>query len=149
VSDQKRVFLLILVMTAVSGAIGFAAVGLLYHAASAEEQQRLSEIVMSRARLIRAIARFDERYGTGYPNGPREATLSQIRNAQTGSQDFGTTGEFTIAERMGDYIQFILPFVTRKPVRPGASPSGPTSPNPCAARWRVAREPWSDSTTGV
>jgi PAS domain S-box-containing protein len=110
VSDQKRVFLLILVMTAVSGAIGVAAVGLLYHAAFAEEQQRLSEIVMSRARLIKATARFDETYGTGYPNGPREATLSQIRNAQTGSEYFGTTGEFTVAERKGDYIQFVLPF---------------------------------------
>jgi len=109
VSVQERIFLLILIMTAVSGGIGIAAVGLLYNAAFEEEQQNLSDTVKSRTRLIEAIARFDETYRNGYPNGPRDATLSQIRNAQTASEDFGTTGEFTVAERQGDYIQFLLP----------------------------------------
>ncbi len=109
-SDHKRVFLLILIMTAVSGAIGIAAVGVLYRAAFDEEQQRLIEIAKSHARLIEAIARFDETYSRDYPQGPREATLSQIRNAHAVYEGFGETGEFTLAERQADHIQFILSF---------------------------------------
>lgn len=109
-SVQKWVFLFVLIMTTVSGSIGIAAIGLLYHAAFEEEQQRLIEIAKSQARLIEAIAKFDETYSRDYPKGPREATLSQIRNAHVVYEGFGETGEFTLAERQADQIQFILSF---------------------------------------
>ena len=85
-------------MTAVSGGIGIAAVGLLYSAAFEEERQRLIEIAKSHARLIEAIARFDETYSKDYPKGAREATLSQIQAAHAVYEGFGKTGEFTLAE---------------------------------------------------
>ena len=110
VSDQKRVFLLILIMTVVSGSIGIAAVSLLYRAAFEEERQRLIETAKSHARLIEAIAGFDETYSRNYPKGPRAATLSQIRSAHAVYEGFGKTGEFTLAERQADSIQFILSF---------------------------------------
>ncbi len=102
--------MLILIMTAVSGSIGLAAVGLLYHAAFEEERQRLVEIAKSHARLIEAVARFNETYSRHYPKGPREATLSQIQDAHAVYEGFGRTGEFTLAERQADSIQFILSF---------------------------------------
>ena len=121
-SDHKRVFLLILIMTAVAGSIGIAAVGLLYHAAFEEERQRLIEIAKSQARLIESIARFDKIYSTNYPMGTRKATLSQIHDAHAVYEGFGKTGEFTLAEREGQYINFILSFRHEEPDSPKRIP---------------------------
>ena len=121
-TDQKRVFLLILIMTAVSGFIGIAAVGLIYHAGFEEERQRLIEIAKSQARLIEAIARFDEAHSRDYPKGPRAATLSQIRSAHAVYEGFGKTGEFTLAEQQDDHIQFILSFRHPGPATPKRIP---------------------------
>jgi PAS domain S-box-containing protein len=118
VSDHKRVFALILIMIAVSGGIGVAAVGLLYQAAFEEEQQRLIEISRSHARLIESMARFNETYSRDYPKGPREATLSQVRNAHVAYEGFGETGELTLAELQGNHIHFILSFRHGRPDAP-------------------------------
>jgi PAS domain S-box-containing protein len=108
--ERGSVLLLIVIMTAVSCGIGITAIGFLYHAAFTEESLRLVEIVRSHARLIEAISRFDENYSRDYPKGPRAATLSQIKDAHAAYEGFGKTGEFTLAERQADAIQFILPF---------------------------------------
>lgn len=97
-------------MTLVSGGIGVAAVGLLYQTAFRAEQQRLIEIAKSHARLIEAIAHFDEAHSTHYPGGARGATLSQLQDAHAAYRGFGKTGEFTLAERRGDSIEYILSF---------------------------------------
>ncbi len=97
-------------MTLVSGGIGVAAVGLLYQTAFREEQQRLIEIAKSHARLIEAIAHFDEAHSTHYLGGARGATLTQLRDAHGAYRGFGKTGEFTLAERQGDTIEYILAF---------------------------------------
>jgi len=109
VSVQRRVFVLILIMTLVSGGIGVAAVGLLYRAAFREEQQRLTEIAKSHAGLIEAVGHFDDSYSHHYPGGARSATLSQLKHAHGVYQGFGKTGEFTLAERRGDAIDYLLP----------------------------------------
>jgi PAS domain-containing protein len=108
--ERGSVLLLIVIMTAVSCSIGIAAIGLLYHAAFTEESLRLVEIVKSRASLIEAISRFSENHRRDYPKGLRAATLSQIKDAHAAYEGFGKTGEFTLAERQANSIQFILPF---------------------------------------
>ena len=109
-SVQARIFLLILIMSVVAAGIGITAVWLLYDAGFEEERQRLTEIAKSQARLIEAIARFDKSYRHDYPNGPTKAALSQIKDAHGVYEGFGRTGEFTLARREADYIEFILSF---------------------------------------
>ena len=121
-SGYKRIFLLILIMTGVSGVVGVSAVWLLYHAGFEEERHRLIEIAKSHARLIEAIARFDQTSSKDYPKGAREATLSQVQAAHAAYEGFGKTGEFTLAEHKADSIQFILSFRHAEPAAPKRIP---------------------------
>ena len=104
----KRFILLILIMTAVAAGIGVAAIAILYHAALDEERARLVETAQSQARLMEAVARFDEVYSRDYPEGSEAATIVQIKDAHERYLGFGETGEFTLARRVGDDIVFVL-----------------------------------------
>jgi hypothetical protein len=104
----KRFILLILIMTAVAAGIGVAAIAILYHAALDEERSRLVETAQSQARLMEAVARFDEVYSLDYPEGSKAATIAQIKDAHERYLGFGETGEFTLARRVGDDIVFVL-----------------------------------------
>jgi len=53
------------------------AIGVLYRTAFNEERSRLVETAQSQARLIEAIACFDQAYSHDYSEGAKEATLSQ------------------------------------------------------------------------
>jgi PAS domain S-box-containing protein len=99
---------LILIMTAVAAGIGVAAIAILYHAALDEERSRLVETAQSQARLMEAVARFDEVYSLDYPEGSKAATIAQIKDAHERYLGFGETGEFTLARRVGDDIVFVL-----------------------------------------
>lgn len=83
-------------------------IGILYHTAMTEEKLRLVETAKSQARLIEAVARFDQKYSNDYPLGPRQATLAQIKDAHAQYSGFGNTGEFTLSKRDGDHIVFLL-----------------------------------------
>jgi len=80
----------------------------LYQAAISEQRERLVETAQSQARLIEAVARFDEKYSKDYPEGPEVATLSQIIDAHEHYAGFGKTGEFTLSKKEGDNIIFLL-----------------------------------------
>jgi len=83
-------------------------IGILYRTAIREESTRLSETAKSQARLIEAVARFDKKYIADYPSGAKQATLTQIKEAHSEYEGFGITGEFTLAEKKGDQIVFLL-----------------------------------------
>jgi hypothetical protein len=83
-------------------------IGMLYSAALREEEARLKETVQSQARLIEAIARFDEEYSNDYPHGATEATLTQIVDAHNRYEGFGETGEFTLSRKEEDQIVFLV-----------------------------------------
>ena len=85
-----------------------ASLSMLFRTALAEERARLVETARSQARLIEAVARFDAKYSTDFPQGARAATLSQIVDAHAHYQGFGKTGEFTLSRREGDDIVFLL-----------------------------------------
>ena len=108
-SERKRVLLLILIMALSSLIVAGITIGTLYHAAVNEERERLIETVQSQARLIEAVARFDAKYNpSAVPGGARAATLKQIIDAHQNYEQSGRTMEFTLAERKGDSISFLL-----------------------------------------
>ena len=100
--------MLILIMATAALMVGGIAIALLYQAAFKEAESRLVETAQSQARLLEAIARFDAVHSQNYPGGAIEATLSQIRDAREHYTGFGETGEFTLAQREGDQMVFLL-----------------------------------------
>ncbi len=106
--EKKRIFSLIFIMAVSSLIVAGVAITMLYRTAFKEEQARLVETAQSQARLIEAVARFDEKYSKDYPEGPEVATLSQIIDAHEHYAGFGKTGEFTLSKKEGDNIIFLL-----------------------------------------
>lgn len=104
----KRMFLLVGVMSFVAAAVTIATIAILYRTAVNEERLRLQEAAQSQARLIEAIARFDESYSRDYPGGARAATLAQVVDAHSRYRGFGDTGEFMLARRDGGEIVFLM-----------------------------------------
>jgi hypothetical protein len=107
-SPRKRVFLLISIMAVIVLSVEFIAIGILYQTAFNQQQEDLRYTVVSQARLIEAIARFDAIHSKTYPGGAGVATLSQILDAHLRHLGFGKTGEFTLAKRQADNIVYIL-----------------------------------------
>jgi hypothetical protein len=107
-SPRKRLFLLLLIMACIVVVIEVITFGILYHTAMTEERARLVETAKSQARLIEAVARFNAKYSTAYPDGARHGTLAQIRDGHAQYRGCGATGEFTLAARENDQIVFLL-----------------------------------------
>jgi PAS domain S-box-containing protein len=107
-SEHKRLYLLISIMTAVSLFVGGIAIYMLYGTAMHEARLRLMETAQSQARLIEAIARFDAVESRDIPRGPAAATIRQIADAHRNFEGVGQTGEFTLARRDGDQIIFLI-----------------------------------------
>jgi len=105
---MKRVTLLVAIMMIVAASVGTSALAILYETAFEQQRQRLVETAESQARLMEAVARFDQTYNSSYSQGARAATIEQIRKAHATYSGFGKTGEFTVAERDGDDIAFLL-----------------------------------------
>ena len=93
-------------MTAVAASIGIAAIAILYDTLFEEERAHLVETAQSQARLMEAVARFDLVHSLDYPEGAIAATIAQIRDAHEKYLGFGETGEFTLARRAGEHIDF-------------------------------------------
>lgn len=107
-SERKRLFVLIMIMIIIALSVSGISMWILYTTALEEARDRLTETSQSQARLIEAIARFNNTYSKGYPGGSLAATLTQIKDAHKSYKGFGKTGEFTLARRVGDKIVFLL-----------------------------------------
>ena len=108
-SNRKRILILILIMALSALIVAGITIFFLYRAAISEERKRLVETAQSQARLIEATARFNA--GSIKSDGPenaRAATLSQIIEAHKNYEHPGRTMEFTLAERRGNSIIFLL-----------------------------------------
>lgn len=102
--------LLALIMAAVTLLAGGMAITILYNTAFEEERARLIETASNQARIIEAVARFDETFSTSdHTEGATGATLSQVRDAHAHYQGLGNTGEFTLAKLENNDIVFLLP----------------------------------------
>jgi nitrogen fixation negative regulator NifL len=106
--EKKQSFLLFLILISVGFAIGFISIHGLFKTALKEEENHLKIIVKSWARLIEAIAEFDQKYSMNFPKGTTAATINQIRKAHEKIKNFGKTGEFVLARLENDKIVFIL-----------------------------------------
>ena len=108
-SNRKRVLVLILIMALSSLMVASITIFSLYKTAVSEQRERLVETAQSQARLIEAVARFDAARGrSDGPQNARAATLSQLIDAHQNYEQSGRTMEFTLAERRGDSIIFLL-----------------------------------------
>ncbi len=107
-NERKRLIILILIMIVVSMIVSGSTIYLLYDTAFREQSARLVESVRSQARLIEAVAKFDQLHAKHYEEKPTEATISQIVEAQANYKGIGKTGGFTLGRREGKLIVFIL-----------------------------------------
>ncbi len=92
-------------MALVAIAVLCSSIVILYNAGFQEERSRLIETAQSYARLIGAIARFDQKHSGLHAF---EDTLSQLREAHDNFEGFGETGEFTLATLENNQIIFLL-----------------------------------------
>lgn len=84
---------------------------LLYRHNLSQHRYRLIGVARSQAELIKAVASFDAQYSANdFANdgGAREATLSQIREANKHIHPVGKTDEWVLGERQGDEIVFLI-----------------------------------------
>jgi type II secretory pathway component PulM len=108
VNPRKRLILLISIIVIITVVVEVIAVWMLYQAAITQQRARLEETVKSQARLIEAVARFDREHSGTFPRDARNAALSQVIDAHRHYSGFGETGEFTLARRNGDHIDYLL-----------------------------------------
>ncbi|MCP4469359.1 MAG: PAS domain S-box protein [Gammaproteobacteria bacterium] len=81
----------------------------LYHTAIEQHRLRLVETVKSQARLIEAIAEFDDLDSEDKnPERTRKTVLEKVAAAHNEFEGFGDSGEFALARRDGDQIVFVL-----------------------------------------
>ncbi|MDH5428337.1 MAG: PAS domain S-box protein, partial [Nitrospirota bacterium] len=107
---RQRIFLLLVILTLACSAMAVVAITLLYQTAFEEERVRLTEFTQTQARLMEAVARFDEEFSVlDHLEGAQGATLSQIIEAHKFNKGFGRTGEITLGRREGNNIVWILP----------------------------------------
>lgn len=107
--SNQRITTLVAIMTIVALIVVIAAIFTLYLAAIDAERARLIGIAQSQARLLEAVARFDEIHShEDNPEGAHMATFSQLQDALEDYPGVGETGEFVIAKLNGDQLQFLL-----------------------------------------
>lgn len=103
----------ILIMTLVALSVSVAGSSYLYVTTFEKQRIQLVEMARSQGRMFEAVGKFDAIVsGGGGGLVSRTATLSQIKEAHVRYTGFGESGEFVLAEKVGEEIVFLLP--TRK-----------------------------------
>ncbi len=92
--------------------IGTATVGIsiatLFKVGMEEEKSRLTQMVLSQARLFEAVAQFDVLYSTNdHLDGAFGATMEKIVSAHKTLNGFGETGEFVIGKLIDGQINIL------------------------------------------
>ena len=104
--EKHRLLLLVAILMAVAMAATGIALAVLYKTSLAQTRARLVEAVQSQARLLEAVARFNQQYGL--EDMAYTATLVELEDAHSRFQGFGETGEFSLGRRIDDSIEFVL-----------------------------------------
>ena len=112
-SARKRFLFLALIMVGACAMVMVVMTVVLYRLEVREHREMLQVTAQSQARLIEAVARYDAKIaGKLRDEDPDHdasaATLSQIIDAHERFKGFGETGEFSLAQRDGDSIVFVL-----------------------------------------
>ncbi|MFO1128449.1 MAG: ATP-binding protein [Rhodospirillales bacterium] len=104
-TGQRRVLLLVLIMTAAAVALGCIAVLILYEVAFERDRERLSDLARNMAANIAAISDSLQQSGMSADEA-RETALRMQTEARSQAHGLGETGEFALAERRGDTIVY-------------------------------------------
>ena len=100
---------LFLIMAAATLLVSAISIFSLYLTAIEQHRLRLVETVKSQARLIEAIAQFENlEIDDNDPRLALESTLEKVAAAHDAFEGIGETGEFVLARRSGDQIAFVL-----------------------------------------
>ena len=107
-NDRRRltylIGLMVLLAISVTGVSTFA----FYDAYFEQQRARLTELAKSQARLMEAVARFDQAHSEDdHIDGASGATLSQIKEAHSKFEGFGETGEFVLAHKGPEKINWL------------------------------------------
>ncbi|MDH5747692.1 MAG: PAS domain S-box protein [Rhodospirillales bacterium] len=103
-NDKLKIFrhpalMLPLLICLIGAASAGTSIFILFKVAIEEDKSRLTQIVSSQARLMEAVAQFDELNSSkAHPYGAFGATLEQIVSAHKSLDGFGKTGEFVIGK---------------------------------------------------
>ncbi len=99
----------ILTMSVIALVVSCTVLHFLYRAALDQRRTSLTETAESQARLIEAVARFDRLYSQeDHQEGAAAATISQIVDAHDTFSGIEETGEFTLAQLVGNEMVFLL-----------------------------------------
>lgn len=110
VKINKHSLLLIMILTVIVFIVEALTVFSLYNAAFEQQRAQLIATTQSQAKLIEAVARFDQQYSTtDIEGGAATATLKQIRDTRLNNKGFGKSGEFLFGKIENDKIIFLLP----------------------------------------
>jgi len=100
---------LFLIMASAALLVSAISIVSLYNTAIEQHSLRLVETVKGQARLIEAIAMFDNlETNDNNPSLARQSTLEKVAAAYQEFEGFGTSGEFVIARQNNNEIQFVL-----------------------------------------
>lgn len=102
----RQLFLTMAIATLVVSALSILS---LYLTALDQHRLHLTEMVNSHASLIDTMAQFDRlESDPGNPTAAQFSTLEKIAFAQREFEGFGETGEFVLAQRRAENIEFVL-----------------------------------------
>ncbi|MBM3332270.1 PAS domain S-box protein [candidate division WOR-3 bacterium] len=140
---KGHVVLLVAILAVTTAASTLLAIVILYSASLNQTRSRLREYVQSQARLIEQIAAHEEGGGDLLPastgrGASRQAVLKQLAGAHALYGRASRTGEFKIAERIGDSVHYLL------------SHRGPGAGLPKARAWdRAISTPMQHALSGL
>jgi PAS domain S-box-containing protein len=122
VSERARVLVIVLIMAISLLLVTGISIEILYRTAFNLETQRLVRSAQNQARLIEAVAGFEEAASADFLTREDAAVLQQVVDAHLEYEGFGETGEFTLARRDGDFIVFELVRARSQSLQPEAVP---------------------------
>jgi signal transduction histidine kinase len=104
---DRRVLLLIAILTSIALSLGGVATGILYEMTLKQQQQRLSDLAQSQADIVSALVAGLERLGVSQAR-VRELALQVLRDARQHSRGIGETGGVVLGEHVGDRISYLV-----------------------------------------
>lgn len=108
VNERRRLFILIGLMAFLAVSVTAVSTFVMYNAYFDQQKSRLLELAKSQARVIEAIARFEQNQkSSNQAQAPFHDALAQIRDAHKQLVGFGETGEFVLAYRKGERILWL------------------------------------------
>ena len=144
-TEGKRVFSLIMTMALICMVVVGITILLLYRTSYEQQRSRLAVSAQSQARLAEAVARFRPVSVQNDAEQWEKDCVDILLDAHQHYRGFGKTGEFTLATRKGDQVDFLLS--SRHPELTGLKPIPFDSP--MAEPMRLALSGISGTMEGV